>query len=101
MTALALALLLSASPADVPLDKVAHASVSANLTLGVSAVAHLLGAKHPLLIGIVTALTVGLLKELVWDLALGRGSPEVLDVVANVLGVTSGALVAVAFSVPF
>lgn len=85
MTALALALLLSASPADVPLDKVAHASVSANLVLGGAAVAHALGAPRwvALGVGVGLATVAGLLRELL-------GNRDAWDLAANAVGIAAG-----------
>lgn len=72
----------------MPFDKVLHAVVSGflaafgALALGVFG----MSAQHALIIGIGAALTLGALKELVWDRLLSRGKPELADMVANILG---------------
>ena len=38
------------------------------------------------LIGLATAAVVGALKEIIWDWLLKKGTPELLDFVATVLG---------------
>ena len=38
------------------------------------------------LTGVVTAAVVGVLKEIVWDWLLKKGTPELLDFVATVAG---------------
>ncbi len=43
--------------------------------------------------GLLTAVVVGALKEIIWDWWLGRGTPEFLDFVATVLGGVLGAVI--------
>lgn len=91
MTGALVALLLTATPSAelVPLDKVAHASVSANIVLGVAALSHQLGAPKPWAIGIgvTVALGAGLARELL-------GNHDWADMAANSVGICAGALTA-------
>lgn len=41
-------------------------------------------------IGLATAAVIGALKEIIWDLLLKRGTPELLDFVATVAGGVMG-----------
>jgi hypothetical protein len=81
----------------LPVDKVLHASLSACLDLGLSAalVAGGVSKTGALLTAAGATLALGAAKELVWDFALGRGSPELADFVFDVLG-TGAAFVSVA-----
>ena len=45
------------------------------------------------LTGFITAAVVGALKEIVWDWLLKKGTPELLDFVATVLGGVLGAVI--------
>lgn len=45
--------------------------------------------------GVVLALAVGVAKELVWDGLLGRGHPDVWDMLANCVGVMAALVVLV------
>lgn len=74
---------------ELPMDKLLHASLTANLSLGLTALCRVVGfnARASMLIGGGLALVVGLAKELVWDLALRRGTFDVGDLGANVGGV--------------
>jgi hypothetical protein len=45
------------------------------------------------LIGLATAAVVGALKEIIWDWLLKKGTPELLDFVATVLGGALGAVI--------
>ena len=45
------------------------------------------------LIGLATAAVVGALKEIIWDWLLKKGTPELLDFVATVLGGVLGAVI--------
>lgn len=98
---LALALLSMPAMAEpeafgLPLDKVLHASISANLNLGCVAVATRAGAPHLWALGLCSAgtLLVGALKEVVWDLAMRRGTPDAVDFAFDCLGTGAGAVVA-------
>ena len=44
-------------------------------------------------IGLAAAAVVGALKEIVWDWLLKKGTPELLDFVATVLGGVLGAVI--------
>jgi hypothetical protein len=65
-------------------DKVLHLVIS---TLGVIA----MGMALPLWLAAMVMLTVGLLKEIVWDRYMGRGDPDTWDFVADAAGVGLGA----------
>lgn len=43
--------------------------------------------------GLLTAVVMGALKEIIWDWWLGRGTPEFLDFVATVAGGVVGYLI--------
>ena len=45
------------------------------------------------LIGLAAAAVVGALKEIIWDWLLKKGTPELLDFVATVLGGVLGAVI--------
>ena len=45
------------------------------------------------LIGLATAAVVGALKEIIWDWLLKKGTPELLDFAATVLGGALGAVI--------
>ena len=45
------------------------------------------------LIGLITAAIVGALKEIIWDWLLKKGTPELLDFAATVLGGVLGAVI--------
>ena len=45
------------------------------------------------LAGLATAAVVGALKEIIWDWLLKKGTPELLDFVATVLGGALGAVI--------
>ncbi len=68
-------------------DKRAHLAVSMALTLTL-AVWHV-----PILGACGVALALGLAKEIGWDWWLGRGSPELGDAVANVVGILTAFVV--------
>lgn len=76
----------------IPLDKLLHASLSANVTFGVTALCLKLGLEpaQAAAIGVGFSLALGAAKELVWDLALGRGTPDPWDMAANASGTTAG-----------
>lgn len=77
---------------ELPLDKLLHASISANLVLGVTAVARMAGLppRWALLLGSGVALVVGALREV-----LGNGDWQ--DMAANGLGVGAGVVTAAVF----
>ena len=78
----------SASADGVPLDKLLHASISANLVLGFAAIAHAFGAPDwlALAVGAGVSLAFGVVRELV-------GNRDPLDMAANGLGVGAGVVV--------
>jgi hypothetical protein len=80
----------------MPIDKVLHASISANLEMGCVAVVRGLGASPQWALGgcALGVLALGAAKELVWDLAMRRGAPEVADFAFDVLGTGAGLVVA-------
>jgi hypothetical protein len=45
------------------------------------------------LIGLAAAAVIGALKEIIWDWLLKKGTPELLDFVATVLGGVLGAVI--------
>ena len=45
------------------------------------------------LIGLATTAVIGVLKEIIWDWLLKKGTPELLDFVATVLGGVLGAVI--------
>lgn len=76
---------------EIPLDKLLHASLSANLQLGLTALLALVLDPDPaLFFGAMLAVAIGAAKELIHDRFLGRGTPELLDMAANLLGVGAG-----------
>lgn len=72
----------------MPIDKLLHAAVTGFLAAFGALVLSVFGMseQHSLIIGIGAALTLGALKELVWDRLLRRGKPELADMMANTLG---------------
>jgi hypothetical protein len=98
--ALTLALVASAARADtpevfgLPVDKVLHASISANLTAGLSGILIRAGVKPAaaLLIGAGTVLAIGALKEVVYDWLLHKGTPDAADFAFDALGTGAGAV---------
>ncbi len=70
----------------MPRDKKLH--IYAGLAL--SLVAGLFVSPHW---GLIVAATVGALKEIIWDWLLKKGTPELLDFVATVLGGVLGAVI--------
>lgn len=58
-------------------DKIAHYNVCYNLV-------KLFPVKA---LGVVVVFILGLLKELVWDLLMGKGMPELDDMRANIYGI--------------
>jgi hypothetical protein len=76
----------------MPLDKLLHASLSANLAFGFSAVLVHFGIPpvHAAWIGASAALSLGLAKELLWDLGLHRGTPDPFDFAADAVGTAAG-----------
>ena len=70
----------------MPKDKKLH--ILAGLALSILAGLFI----YPL-IGLATAAVVGALKEIIWDWLLKKGTPELLDFVATVLGGALGAVI--------
>ena len=70
----------------MPKDKKLH--ILAGIALAIIA-----GLLFCPLIGLATAAVVGALKEIVWDWLLKKGTPELLDFVATVLGGVLGAVI--------
>ena len=60
-------------------DKLKHLLVGIGISL-------VLGVQFSPLIGLLIAGIVGVLKEIVWDWLLKRGTPEFLDFLATALG---------------
>lgn len=79
----------SSNPGELPLDKLLHASVSANLAFGFAALAHVAGMHpdHAIWLGAGLALAVGIARE-----ALGNW--DVADLGADVVGVVAGGVTA-------
>jgi hypothetical protein len=71
---------------SVPKDKVMHfcAGLALSILAGLFA--------YPMF-GLLIAAAVGALKEIVWDWLLKKGTPELLDFVATVLGGVLGAVI--------
>lgn len=99
MRPLLLAALLSSSALasepeafGLPLDKVLHASLSANLEAACMGISIKLGTdpKWAALGCTAGVLLIGGLKELVWDLALHKGTPDVADFIADTIGTGAG-----------
>ena len=65
------------------MDKIKHITASALITF--------LAMFLQPFIGILIGLLAGLFKEFVWDLKLGKGTFDAMDIFANVLGVLIGA----------
>lgn len=83
-----------ATPAVEPhpalaLDKLLHASISANLVLGVASLAHLCGMPDwaAVAIGAGVSLTLGILREVF-------GNRDPMDMVANGVGIAAGVVTA-------
>ena len=70
----------------MPKDKQKH--IFAGLALSL-----LMGLLFCPLIGLVTAAVIGALKETIWDWLLKKGTPELLDFVATVLGGVLGTVI--------
>lgn len=83
----------------IPSDKRNHFLAGAGITLGVSVGLQVLGvdARTANAYGWFVSTVVSGLKEVVWDLALGRGTPDLMDFVYGVGGAAaaSGVLVTV------
>lgn len=79
-----LPLVMGAIP--IPKDKKLHLLAGLALSL-------LMGLLFCPLIGLATAAVVGALKEIIWDWLLKKGTPELLDFVATVLGGVLGAVI--------
>lgn len=61
-------------------DKILHITCSGILVIITSLVVSVFYA-------VCFSLIIGLLKEVVWDKMLNRGTPDVRDVVANIVGI--------------
>lgn len=72
----------------MPFDKLLHAAMTGFLAAFGALVLNVFGmpAQQALIASITAALTIGALKELVWDRLLGRGQPELADMLANGIG---------------
>jgi len=68
-------------------DKILHFLVS---MLMVFALAPFIG----IALSIIIAFGAGLWKEFVWDYVLERGTPDLADLLADILGIISGAILA-------
>ena len=66
-------------------DKLKHLLAGIGISL-------VFGVQFLPLIGLITAAIVGALKEIIWDWLLKKGTPELLDFVATVLGGALGAV---------
>ena len=73
----------------IPIDKQLHFFTLAMLT------AWLYILTGSVLISSTIALTIGGLKELVWDKYLGKGTPDKYDMAANAIGVLATAIIIV------
>jgi len=73
-------------PVPLPRDKALHAGLSA---IAVTAVAPVVGIG----LALVAVFGLGLAKEVVWDLWLGRGTFDWWDLAADVLGIALGVAV--------
>jgi len=70
----------------IPKDKQKHFLAGLALSL-------LAGLLFCPIVGLATAAVVGALKEIIWDWLLKKGTPELLDFVATVLGGALGAVI--------
>lgn len=79
----------------LPADKATHALANIVLFLAGAYAAKQLGhsVNSQIAIGCGVAFAVSVAKEVIWDKALKRGTPDKLDMVANVVGIALGALV--------
>ena len=57
-----------------------------------------LGAFLPLWAAVVITLAVGFIKELVWDLWLGKGTAEWRDMVSDTVGIVLGVLIIILYA---
>ena len=82
------------APSDVGLDKLLHASLSANISFGVSELVLKLTHEPGLawLAGMGAAAFIGLAKEFLWDLALGRGQFDGDDLMWDAFGTVGGGM---------
>ena len=71
---------------SVPKDKVMHFCAGLALSM-------LAGLLYTPFWGLATAAVVGALKEIIWDWLLKKGTPELLDFAATVLGGALGAVI--------
>ena len=67
-------------------DKLKHLLAGIGISL-------VFGVQFLPLIGLITAAIVGALKEIIWDWLLKKGTPELLDFAATVLGGVLGAVI--------
>ncbi len=77
------------------MDKILHFVVSAVLTVGITLVTYLSGNYGivPLMVGVTATLSIGILKEIVYDLLLDKGMPDLGAMIAGTAGVLFGAMV--------
>ena len=80
-------------------DKQKHIGVSALISVGVSVLSYLLDYDSSVTVEItlIFIAVVSFLKEVVYDFYLGRGTPDVMDVVANFIGFTLGFIIVQAY----
>lgn len=69
------------------IDKIYHLVAGFVIALG-------FGLINPFL-GLVAGITAGLAKDIIWDLYLKRGSFEVLDILATIIGAILGTATAI------
>jgi uncharacterized membrane protein YjjB (DUF3815 family) len=67
-------------------DKLKHLLAGIGISL-------VFGVQFSPLIGLIVAAIVGALKEIIWDWLLKKGTPELLDFVATVLGGALGTVI--------
>ena len=67
-------------------DKYKHLLGGVGISICVTLLLETIGVPFSREIGFLSALTIGLLKEVVYDWLLGRGTPEVFDAVATGAG---------------
>lgn len=67
-------------------DYILHFAISA-LIMAV------LGKWIPALIAVLITLVIGICKELVWDKAMKKGTPEWWDILADIMGIALGVFI--------
>lgn len=66
---------------NIPIDKQLHIIVSMLITLIVYVVC------NSLITAILATVAIGVAKEIIWDYYLGRGTPDKMDIVADIIGI--------------